>query len=238
MKRQVFRIFLVAMTVLSLVMMGIALSVFLVQPEASAEMNTPMMQNYAFERTTGDPPKWNVTARFGEKKQIGSFDTPHQALIKAHQHYKQDLDAKSGPMQQEAAQWKQQTETFLAAQQMDEAGINNMAVMLAGLPGDGATPPTPGRIQFMENELFKLSAQSESLSVAARSIRDETADRRTDVLRLRHELDEVRTDLYRLKEIRRDLTDRLVRLQIENQELKDRQDQLSGPSNSPKGYDE
>ena len=74
------------------------------------------------------------------------------------------------------------------------------------------------------------SQQLQALSVQSKAIRDETAARRTDVLRLRHELEELRTDLFRLTAIRRDLTDRLLRVEIENQELSDRKAQLTGGS--------
>lgn len=75
--------------------------------------------------------------------------------------------------------------------------------------------------------LLMKSGTLQDLSVKGREIRDETAQRRTDVLRLQHELEEIRTDLYRLTAIRRDLMDRLLRTQIENQELTDRTSQLN-----------
>jgi hypothetical protein len=72
------------------------------------------------------------------------------------------------------------------------------------------------------------SEELQALSVKSRETREETAARRTDVLRLRHELEEARTDLFRLTAIRRDLMDRLVRIEIENQGMKDRHAQLGG----------
>ena len=72
------------------------------------------------------------------------------------------------------------------------------------------------------------SLELQGLSVKSKATREETADLRTDVVRLDHELEEARTDLFRLKAIRRDLTDRLVRLEIENQELTQRQAQVAG----------
>jgi chromosome segregation ATPase len=78
----------------------------------------------------------------------------------------------------------------------------------------------------MAVRLRAKSDQLQGLSVQGRETREETAQRRTDVIRLQHELEEVRTDLYRLTAIRRDLVDRLLRTEIENQELSDRTAQL------------
>ncbi len=70
------------------------------------------------------------------------------------------------------------------------------------------------------------SDEAQAISVKTLEVREETATRRTDVLRLRHELEEARTDLFRLNEILRHDTDQLVRLELENQALEQRLQQL------------
>ena len=234
MKGNLFRIFLVASTVMAVVMMAVALSVFLVRPDLTSEMNTAAMQRYNFAVTTGENPQWTVTQRFGEKKSVGSFASPYQALIKAHDDLKRTLDAETSTMTAEKSDLDQKTTQISAAQEQDEQAITILVHQLGGRPADHPEGASEGAVQQMENFLLTLSGQLQGLSVKSREIRDETAERRTDVLRLRHELEEARTDLFRLSEIRRDLTDRLVRLQIENQELNDRQAQVSG---KPSSYD-
>lgn len=232
MKGTLFRVFLVAVTVFSVAMMGVALSVFLVRPDLTSEMNTPAMLRYNFAVSTGENPQWSVTQRFGEKKSVGSYASPYQALIKAHEDLKRTLDAETTTMTAEKTDLDQRIALISAAQQQDELAIGVLADALGGRPETHKDGPLVGVVQQMETALLEKSGQLQGLTVQSTAIRQETAERRTDVLRLRHELEEVRTDLYRLNEIRRDLTDRLVRLQIENQELGERQKQVQGlPSN-------
>jgi chromosome segregation ATPase len=118
-------------------------------------------------------------------------------------------------MSTEAAALTEQTKSFLAKQSQDLQAMDNK---IAALKADA---------DAVADRLLQKSATLQGLSVKGREIRDETAQRRTDVLRLQHELEELRTDLYRLTSIRRDLTDRLLRTQIENKELADRTAQLN-----------
>jgi hypothetical protein len=228
MKRQFFRITLIATTVLSVAMMGIALSVFVVRPDLSSEMNTPAMQNFTFARTTDDPPKWTVTPRFGTKTPIGTYETAYEALIKAHQNLKQSLDAEAGPMQTQKTALEQQATAATQLQVLDEQAVAALALRLRGRPADHPEGGVDGVLPALDSQLLALSTEVQGLSVKSREIRDETAARRTDVLRLRHELEEARTDLFRLQAVQRDLTDRAVRLEIENQELADRRAQVTG----------
>jgi predicted nuclease with TOPRIM domain len=89
------------------------------------------------------------------------------------------------------------------------------------------------QIARLEAILTNLNTQREQASktlqdliVQTTAIREETTDRRQDVMRLQNELEELRTDKFRLEQIRRALTDRLVRLQLENQALDQRMQQL------------
>jgi hypothetical protein len=65
------------------------------------------------------------------------------------------------------------------------------------------------------------------MSVETREVRDETTQRREDVIRLQSDLEELRTDRFRLEQQRLILTDRLVRLQLENQAIDQRLEQLN-----------
>ncbi len=226
MKSSVFKIFAVFITVVSVCMMGAALATFFVHPDLTSEMNTPAMRNFTFERTTGETPKWTVTKRFGDKSTSGSFDSPYQALIKAHQDLKNYLTVQTGPLVTEKAENDKKAADFAVAQQQDEAAVMARLNVLK----DDVSPK-------LSRDLQKLSEDVQTLSVASLAVREETASRRTDVLRLQHELEEARTDLFRLDSVRRDLTDRLVRLEIENKGLKDRQAQLDGQKVPPIEYD-
>ena len=227
MKRNVFKVFAVFITVVSVCMMGAALATFFVHPDLTSEMNTPAMLNFTFERTTGETPKWTVTPRFGDKGSVGSFDTAYQALIKAHQNLKKYLDEQKAPLVIEKQANDASAAAFRTFQEQDEAAVTARLDVLMG----DVSPK-------LSQDLQKLSDQLQGLSVTSRTVREETADRRTDVIRLQHELEEARTDLFRLNTVRRDLTDRLVRLQIENQGLEDRQSQLDGEDVRPINYEE
>ena len=64
MKQVIFKVFAVFVTVVAIAMMGTAMATYLVHPDPRAEMNTPAMQNYAFEEVPGETPQWKVTRRF------------------------------------------------------------------------------------------------------------------------------------------------------------------------------
>ncbi len=226
MKSNVFKVFAVFITVVSVCMMGAALATFFVHPDLTSEMNTPAMLNFTFERTTGETPKWTVTRRFGDKGVVGSFDTPYQALIKAHQNLKTYLADQTGPLVTEKQADDVKTAAFRTSQEQDEAAVMARLKVLMEI----VAPK-------LSKNLQQLSENLQALSVKSKAVREETADRRTDVVRLQHELEEARTDLFRLTTVRRDLTDRLVRLQIDNRGLQDRQSQLNREDVPPLKYD-
>lgn len=227
--RALFKVMAVFVTVVSVAMMGASLATYFVHPDVKAEMSTPEMQNYTFEVSSGENPQWTVTRRFSTdlaqpalREKVGApFKTAYDALIAAHKDRKNYLTQQTAPLAAAKTTMDQQTTQFDATQNQDVIAIAERAKLLQ---------------QFSDEKSAELQARSEelqALSVKSKEVRDETAARRTDVLRLRHEVEEARTDLFRLTAIRRDLADRLVRLEIENQGLKDRQDQLDGGATVP-----
>jgi hypothetical protein len=231
MKQVIFKVFAVFITVVAVAMMGASLATFFVHPDVRAEMNTPAMQNYTFEEQPGEKPQWSVARRFStdptkpaDRVSVGTFPSPYEALIKAHGDLKNYLTQQAGTMSTDKATADEQTKLFAATQEQDVVAIDQRAAQLK-----------VGVDQLALN-LQNRSKELTDLSEVSRKTREETASRRTDVLRLRHELEEARTDLFRLTTVRRDLMDRLVRLQIENQELTDRQAQVEGKSAAAADY--
>lgn len=221
----VFKVFAVFTAVVSVAMMGVAISTNLVAPDMRSAMNTEAMKNYVFEKSTGENPTWKVTRRFSidpanpdDRGTVGTYPTPYEAVIKAHQDLKTQLSNRTSQMATDTRTLQDQITFFEATQKQDAEAVNARIAQLQQVA------------EFRDQEAKTASAALEALSVKSREIREETALRRTDVLRLRHELDEMRTDFYRLEVIRRDLTDRLLRLQIENGELEARKAQIQGGS--------
>jgi len=222
MKSLIFKVCAVFVTVIAVSLMGAALSVYFVHPDANAEINTSAMLNYTFEHTTGENESWTVKRRFSidpvatpkERGTLGTYKTAYEAITKAHE----DLATQMGRQKNEKTAAKEivagQVAQFEASQLQDTKAI---AVRVALLRT--ATEQLQTAVQARSDE-------AQALSVETLAVREETAARRTDVLRLRHELEEARTDLYRLNEILRYDTDYLLRLQLENQALRQRQQQL------------
>ena len=97
-----FKVLSVFVTVVAVALMGIAISTFTVAPDLRAEMNTPAMQNYTFERSSGEDPKWTVTRRFStnpadpdERGSVGTVSSGIEAVNKAHQDLRQQLGTKT-----------------------------------------------------------------------------------------------------------------------------------------------
>ena len=223
-----FKVLSVFVAIVAVTTMGVSLSTFIVAPDLRAEMNTPAMQNYTFERTTGENPQWTVTRRFSinpqdpnERGSLGTVPTGYDALIKAHQDLRQQMSNRTNEMTTETTRLNEEVTKFTTNQQLDTEAVKRRIEQLK-LESDAVA----ARVKLKSDQLQELSVKS-------RKIRDETAERRTDVLRLRHELEELRTDHFRLKAIRRDLTDRVLRLEIENQELLDRKTQLDTSAANP-----
>lgn len=221
MKRLLFRIAAVFVAVVSVTLMGAALSVYFVHPDTLSEMNTPAMLNYSFEQTTGENPAWTVKRRFSinpaapaERGQVGTYKTSYEAIIKAHE----DLATQKGRQKNENVSAKgaidQQITLLDVSQKQDVEAIADRTAALKA------------EVDRLQTAVQVESDKAQAISVKTLEVREETAIRRTDVLRLRNELEELRTDLYRLNEILRQDTDHLVRLELANQALEQRLKQL------------
>ncbi len=222
MKSLIFKVCAVFVTIIAVTLMGAALSVYFVHPDANAEINTPAMLNYTFEHTTGENEQWTVKRRFSidpvtapkERGNVGTFKTAYEAITKAHE----DLATQMGKLKNAKTADKEtavgQLTQFEASQLQDTKAIEARVALLRR-----ATEQLQTSVQAKSDE-------AQALSVKTLAVREETAARRTDVMRLRHELEEERTDLFRLNEILRNDTDHLLRLQLENQALEQRQQQL------------
>jgi hypothetical protein len=221
MKSLIFKVSSVFVAVVSVALMGASLSVYFVHPDATSEINTPAMLNYSFEQTAGENPTWTVKRRFSidpalpaERGSVGTYKTSYEAITKAHE----DLASQMGRQKDGKVTAKgivdQQLILFDASQQQDVKAIEERVDMLRA----GA--------QQRQTVVQSRSDEAQAISVKTLEVRNETAARRTDVLRLRHELEEVRTDRFRLNEILRHDTDQLLRLELENQALEQRLQQL------------
>lgn len=219
-----FKVLSIVITVAAVTLMAVALATYWVKPDLRAEMNTEAMKNYKFELSSGENPRWTVTRRFStnpqapdERSTVGQpFVSGFDALNAAHQDLQRYLSGESDRLSTETRDLIQQTAARKESQLADSTAISEKIDALSQ------------RLEARRGELQQKSEELQAMSVQSAEIREETAARRTDVLRLRHELDEIRTDVYRLTIQRRDLTDRLLRLEIEIHETKDRSSQLSG----------
>ena len=220
MKKSIFRFLAVMVTTLSVAFLGTSIVAWVVYPEPLSEMSSPLLQDYTFEDSGGASRTWTVTRRVGDKGSVGSgLKSAHEAVLKAYQ----DLASRSNQESSAAGAELQRLRDpagelamFRAAQEQDTAAMRAQMAELQTLSGQYTA------------QLLQKSEELQALAVQSKSIRDETAARRTDVVRLQHELEEARTDLFRLNESIRTLTDQVVRLQLENQSLSDRRNQLQG----------
>ncbi len=219
MKNSIFKVLAVLLTVSSVSFMGLSIAGYYGRPDYASEMQAPELKEYTFTQEVGENIRWKVTRRFGDKSDVGTYDTPYQAIVKAHDDLVTKLNGERRVREETLAKIKGDTGEIAV---FDRNQATDRAAMQV-------------RIQQLEQFLaqvkdlvLKRSDQLASLSTDSKIVRDETAQRRTDVVRLGHELDEVRTDLFRLTELQRTLTDQLLRLQLENQMLEDRKQQLQG----------
>jgi chromosome segregation ATPase len=216
--RNFFKSTAVLLTVLSVGFMATSIAMYFGHPDVRAEMTTDAMQAYSFTANPGETITWSVTARDGDKANLGTFDTALKALARAHQ----DLQTRLGSETREMADLTTQitgdtgeTAMFRAKQAQDIAAVRQRKQQL-----DQVT-------RNLQNLLQQRSGLEQSLAEQSKQIQLETASRRTDVTRLQNELEEARTDLFRLTEIRRELTDELLRLQLDMQALQERVDQIN-----------
>ena len=122
-------------------------------------------------------------------------------------------------MSQKVSQIRSEIERITVQQQQDMESLNSRIATLTQVAGN------------YDQELKQKSQELQALSVQGKATRDETAQRRQDVVRLQSQLEEIRTDLYRLQELQKTLTDRLLRLQLDNQSLQARRQQLQNQIN-------
>ncbi len=217
MKNSIFKVLAVFLMVVSVTFMGASIAAYYNRPEVTSEMVAGPMKDYTFTRNPGENPTWTVTRRIGDKGSVGNFKTPYEALVKAHQDVVTRKNGEAGEASTKLQALKDAAgplETFRISQEQDRLAMNKRVA-------DLRTVSTT-----FDQALLKKSEELQALSVQSRVIRDETAVRRTDVVRMRNELEEARTDLFRLNEIKRVLTDRLLRLQLDNQALEERKNQL------------
>ena len=231
MKSLIFKVATVFVAVIAITLMGAAVSVYFVHPDALSEMSTPAMQNYSFEQTTGENPKWTVKRRFAvdpkvdaaERGQVGSYDTAYEAIAKAHEDLASQKNRQMSVNAEDRNKVDLEFKAFEVSQDQDVKAIKERVAMLNTVATNAQTA------------VLAKSDEAQGISVKTLEVREETAARRTDVLRLRHELEEARTDLFRLNEILRHDTDELLRLELENQALEERLLQLQQQSTA--GYD-
>ncbi len=221
MKSLIFKVSAVFVAVVSVALMGAALSVYFVYPDATSEMNTPAMLNYEFEPTTGENPTWTVKRRFSidsanpkERGTLGSYKTAYEAITKSHEDLASQMGRQKGEKVNAKVVVDQELNKFKVSQEQDVQAIADRVAMLSA------------EAEQKQIDVQARSDDAQAISVKTLEVREETAARRTDVLRLRHELEEARTDLFRLNEILRHDTDQLVRLELENQALEQRLQQL------------
>ncbi len=221
MKSLIFKVSAVFVAVVSVALMGAALSVYFVHPDATSEMNTPAMLNYEFEPTTGENPTWTVKRRFSidsanpkERGTLGSYKTAYEAITKSHEDLASQMGRQKGEKVNAKVVVDQELNKFKVSQEQDVQAIADRVAMLSA------------EAEQKQIDVQARSDDAQAISVKTLEVREETAARRTDVLRLRHELEEARTDLFRLNEILRHDTDQLVRLELENQALEQRLQQL------------
>ncbi len=220
-----FKVLSIVVAVAAVTLMAVALATYWVKPDLRSEMNTIPMSRYTFEQSGGENPQWTVTRRFstdpanpGDRGTISGspFKSGYDALLAAHKDLQNYLRSQTQTLKEETETLIAQRTTTEQQQAADGEALKRRLVSL-----DSA-------LKSAEDLLLEKSAALQTLSVDSRTIRDETAVRRTDVLRLRHELEEIRTDVFRLTGQRRDLTERLLRLEIEIHEVRDRSEQLAG----------
>ncbi len=138
MKSLLFRIAAVFVAVVSVTLMGAALSVYFVHPDTPSEINTPAMLNYSFEQTTGENPAWTVKRRFSIDPAAPSRTRPGrdvQNVVRSdHQRLMKIWRLRMGRQKNENVSAKgvidQQMTLFDASQKQDVEAIADRAASL------------------------------------------------------------------------------------------------------------
>lgn len=207
------RILLVFTAVVSVLLAGVSMVAYFAVPNVRLAMDD--LTDYTFEPQYGEKVTWNVKHRLGDEANVtpGGFTAP-EAVVAARKDQERRLKAELSEMSAELSAVEAQLQQHRQEQQDDADAMTRRGEQLAAV-----------EVEY-ENQVKQISAEFQDLSVKARMIRDETANRREDVTRLRSELEELRTHQFELRELRRTLMDQLLRIQLDNHNLEQRQDQI------------
>ncbi|MEZ6126598.1 MAG: hypothetical protein R3C49_26035 [Planctomycetaceae bacterium] len=205
----------VILAISAVAFMGMSVAAYFGRPEPLAEMQSPEIADYKFE-VSGDGKSWTITPSVGEDRAPKTKSNAYEALLEAYNHKAGRMSSAATEQTGLATTLRDTLNQVAAEQQEDTAAMQRRLQGLTAQVG-----------QFDSTWLQK-SEQLQKMSVDSRAIRDETGQRREDVIRLQSELEELRTDTFRLEQLRRTLTDRLLRLQLENQTIQQRLQQLEG----------
>lgn len=213
------KIVTIVLAVTSVMLMGASIAAYYGRPNARTAMFSPELQDYNFEAPVGDTGSWTVTERVGEQANVGPSSNPYEAVVKARAHLSQKLGAETSAMNEQVSQIQSEIERVTVQQQQDLEALTTRIETLTTVANG------------YDQQVKQKSQELQALSVEGKATRDETAQRRQDVVRMRNQLEEIRTDLFRLTELRKTLTDRLLRLQLDMQSLQGRQRQLQSQIN-------
>lgn len=203
----------IVLTICAVAFMGLSIAAYFGRPDPFVAMSAPEVDNYKFGATAGEKISWTteqVVGGQGSKQ----FETPYAAVLAAYKMEETRLNTSASELSDLATSTVQKINVIRAQQEIDGKALQSRIVSLE----DG--------IQKLAAERQRLSGQLQGLMVSAKDVRNETTDRREDVMRLQTELDELRTDKFRMEETQRILTDRLLRLQLQNQALDIRKQQF------------
>lgn len=205
----------IVLTIGAVAFMGMSMAAYYGRPDPGTEILAPEIQNYHFEATaTETGVDWTVTPIVGDNTTGKRHDNVYKALLDAYRMESTRLQNSTNEMSELARQLGERLDIVQSQQQQDIAAVQSQIARLQAILGN------------LNNQREQASKTLQDLIVQTTAVREETTDRRQDVMRLQNELEELRTDKFRLEQIRRVLTDRLVRLQLENQALDLRMQQL------------
>lgn len=199
--------------------MGLSIAAFYGRPDPLAAMDAPELGNYAFSSTISETStSWSVRQVMGDdqgnRESDATHDNPYAAVLDAYKKESKRLAANESQLTADATTLRDRITIIQTHQAADIAALEQSVSALSDT------------LTRQEQTRDQLSRDLQALMVETTEVRNETTDRREDVMRLQNELEELRTDKFRLEELQRILTDRLVRLQLENQALEVRLQQF------------
>ncbi len=172
------------------------------------------LQNYSFEAQIGEKVTWSVSRRLGDGGTVASAVNEFDAVVKARNAEKQQLQTHLSAMTQQQADVVAEREVVEVQQKQDLESLQKSIDSKLAL------------VASYESEVKAQSAEFQERSVEAREAWDEGASRREDIIRLSSELNELRTQIYELTELRRTLVDRLMRIRLDTERMQLRENQL------------